>query len=151
MKPEDLKVGHLYRLRQAVENPIVDRRSANPMLKLPAFHAGTYFVCLNGDDFENLIQLKHGSYSGVDGAFTVGVHEEDGTIRPSKYDRNTKWADAVMPWLEEVPVKSWDHITRTFGTRSMSAALRELWEDGTITLERLLELMRKHTIGAGPV
>lgn len=149
MKPEDLQIGHLYRLTQTVENPIVDRRSANPMLKLTELKEGTYFVCMCSDDHPDLIQLKHGSYRTHQGVFTVGVREADGSVRPSKYESNETWTNAVLPHLERVPIDSWDLVTRAFGFHSMSTVLHELFDDGTIPLERLLELLRKHTIGMG--
>ena len=142
-------MGHLYRLTETVKNPIVDRRSANPMLRLPELEAGTYFVCLTSDDHPDLVELKHGSYRGREGTFTVGIRQKDGTLRGSKYENNQKWSDAIVPHLEEAPIEGWTDIVRAFGTNSFGAILRELWEEGMISHERLLELLRKHTVGAG--
>jgi len=145
MKPIDLKVGHLYRLTEDVKNPVTDGRSANKLLKRQIFSKGTHFVCLNHDEYKNIIQLAYGEYRGD--KFVVGVRRE-GEMTEPRSARDQAWTKAIVPHLEEVEIDSWRRIRLAFGWSSTGSALEELWKDGTISTERLLELMRKHTIGA---
>jgi hypothetical protein len=147
MNPADLKPGHLYRLTQDVVNPVVDGRSSNKMLKRPTFLKGTYFIGLCDDDYPSLIRLTHNEYQG-EGDFTVGVRRENG-IQPPKREQDAAWAAVIVPHLEEVEINSWGRIQRVFGFSSMTNVLHELFDDGTVPLERLLDLMRKNTLGAG--
>ena len=146
MTPADLKPGHLYRLTQDVENPSVDKRSSNPMRKRPVFTKGTTFVCLCDEEFKSHLLLTHGEYRG-EGTFTVAVNRGNG-FEPSSLRFNAAWAEVVMPHLESLEIDSWNRLQIVFGFRDTGPALRSLWEDGTITWERVLELLRTHTPGS---
>lgn len=145
MNLEELEIGNLYRLTCDVKNPVIDRRKSNPFLKREVFPKGTHFVCMGDDDLTNLICLHWGSVDGS--TIVVGVHQPDGTIRMSKNADNRAWSELVVPNLEKIEIDDWDKMRRTFGRHPMASIVRELWEDGTVSHERLLELMRKHTWG----
>jgi len=76
------------------------------------------------------------------------VDRGNGELEPSNVARNAEWADAVVPHLEAVEISDWSRLQRTFGYRDTSPVLKSLWEDGTLTWERILDLLRQHTPGA---
>ena len=152
MKRGDLKVGTLYRLTQDVQNPVVDRRSGDKFLKLTVFREGMLIVCLAAGERPNVWRL-HSTEIGLSGrnscpGFTAAVNRE-GDIHPSRYERDQKWADAILPHLEEVPLESWELLRRAYGWHAESTVLRELVQEGAVSFERVVELMRKHTMGVG--
>lgn len=150
MKPADLQIGSLYRLTQDVENPVTDRRSANKMLKLETFKKGTTFVCMCGDDSADLrmLRLTNHSLTGhlMSDGFTAAIIQ-DGEVRSSKREESQQWAAALVPHLEELPIDSWKRLRAAYGWHATARVLQNLVEDGTVPLQRVVDLMRNHTIG----
>lgn len=126
-----------------------DKRSADPLRKHPTFAKGTHFVCLCDIDYGDHIRLAYGGHRISGGTFTADLRNDEGS-RPSKYERDAAWAKALIPHLEEIPLDSWERLTRTFGHTHTGSLLRELIEDGTVPMARAIELLRKHTLGCSP-
>jgi hypothetical protein len=149
MNLADLKPGHLYRLTQDVQNPCVDKRSANPLRKHPIFKVGTHFVCLCDEEFPNQTLLAYGDYRVFrgEGTFTASLNHA-GVFGPSTLKFDSQWGPVIVPHLEPVEIDDWKKLQRTFGFRDTGPVLRSLWEDGTLTWDRILELLREHTPGA---
>lgn len=151
MRPEELKVGALYRLVRDVKNPVVDKRSRNPFLLSAVFKEGSHFVCLCTDDIPTMRRL-HTTRTTLSGnpsadAVTVGLAGDDG-FRLSTRPKDQNWTAAIVPHLEEVPIDSFKTLRMAYGWGAMPRVLRALVDDGTVPLERVVELMREHTIGA---
>jgi len=147
MRPDDLKIGALYQLTRDVENPLKDGRSANYFLGREVFKKGARFVCLPADMAPGVRRL-HPATPTVGGqpcsdGFTVGVHSSGEGFRLSKFPRDQNWTAAIVPHLEEVAVDTWDKMQSAYGWAAMRTVLRGLVEDGTVPLERVIELMRQ--------
>ena len=153
MKLADLNIGSLYRLTQDVKNPVCDKRSSNKFQRLPVFKEGMLMVCLGAFDAPALRRL-HSTDMSITGqnscrGFTAAIHREIGVER-SPHDRDRAWAEAIVPHLEEIPIDSWDLMHRAYGGHAAVGTLQKLVEDGTVSLERVVEMMRRGTLGATP-
>ena len=151
LRPEELKVGALYRLTEDVPNPVLDKRLADHMRKTEVFEKGTTFVCLCDDEFPALRRLHLTRHSIVghntDESFTAAIVREGG-VELSKHPNDQNWTAVIVPCLEEIPIDSWKRMETAYGWNAMTTVLRELVKDGTVPLERVAELMREHTHGA---
>lgn len=151
MKPEELEVGALYELARDVKNPVKDKRSSNLLLKREVFQKGMLFVCLTDDEFPSLrrLHITQGTLLGYPAydCFTAAVIK-DGVVGLSERAENREWTKAIVPYLEEIPVNSWERLRTAYGRHGMPAVLKALVEDGTVPLGRVARLMRENTPGA---
>jgi hypothetical protein len=151
MKPADLKIGALYQLTQDVENPFTDFRSANEMLKTGTFKEGTTFVCMAEQDAPGLRRLYFTRHTITghtgDNGFTAAI-VRNGKVRMSNREDSQQWSAALLPHLEELPIDSWERLRLAYGWEGMDTVLRVLVEEGDVPLERVIELMKEHTLGA---
>ena len=154
MNPADLKIGALYQLTQDVENPVTDFRSANKMLKAGTFKKGTTFVCMCDVDGAALrrLYLTNHQITGhnTNHGFTAAIIRE-GKVEMSHREESQQWSAALLPHLEELPIDSWKRLRLAYGWEGMDTVLRVLVEAGDVPLERVVELMKEHTLGASPV
>lgn len=154
MTPAELQPGHLYRLTREIENPVCDKRSSNPLKKCPVFVKGKLFMCFAPEDNPRLRRL-HSTLIGITGhnscpGFTAAIYREKGRVALSRYDYDRQWTEALVPLLEEQPINTWELMREAYGWTAQTRVLCELIEDGTVSLERVIDLMHKHTPNTSP-
>jgi len=143
MRLEDLKPGHLYKLTEDVPNPgKLDRRSSNFFKKVDVFAADTYFACFSDEDARSSVSLRVWNHRGC--RIIIGFHHPDGFREFTRNESSRQISKALAPSLEEVPLDSWKAIMKVFRRETAASVLRELWEAGDISTERMISLLRKH-------
>ncbi len=141
---DDIQVGSLYTLSHDVQNPNVDRRRADYMIKTSVFPSGTLWVASHDFDLPKVLLLSRPGF-GMGGQFHFAVESEVPKKKKRRLphrERHKKWAEALVPHMTQVPIDTFDKICLVFDIRQKSL-LKLMVDDKTLTLERLIGYLRK--------